>query len=199
MQQHDSTISFYDEHADTFIANTLEVDMKKLYSHFLPLLPKKAHILDAGCGSGRDSRYFLKNGYQLTAVDGSAELVKSASAFIGQPVTHCLFQEIQTDSPFDAIWACASLLHVPSNQLPKVFLHLAKQIKPQGIFYCSFKLGDDDTEREGRYFTNANEARLRKFISKAPLTIEKIWLTDDVRPARKGEQWLNAILRKDNE
>jgi trans-aconitate methyltransferase len=70
------------------------------------------HILDAGCGSGRDSSYFLDKGFDVSAFDASAELAKLASQLIHRPVTVCQFNEYESDKPFDGIWACASLLHV---------------------------------------------------------------------------------------
>jgi hypothetical protein len=64
------------------------------------------------------------------------------------------------------------------------------------VFYCSFKYGSSDTEREGRYFTNADETRLKVFIANTGLSIDKMWVTDDARPNRQTEKWLNAILIK---
>lgn len=191
-----NSISFYNNNADEFVINTISVDMTSLYQKFLPLLPANAHILDAGCGSGRDSKYFIDNGFSVTAMDASKALAKSAAMLIGQPVHECLFQDFQSDIQFDAIWACASLLHVSSAELPDVFNNLASQLKPQGLFYCSFKYGNGDVERGGRYFTNADDTRLNTFISSSPLHIVDSWLTGDLRLGRENERWINVILSK---
>lgn len=191
-----NSVSFYNDNADEFINNTIEVDMTSLYQKFLPQLPSNAHILDAGCGSGRDSRYFIEQGFTVTAIDASHALAQSAAKLIGQPVQECFFQDFQSEQPFDAIWACASLLHVPSTDLPAVFSNFAQQLKPRGLFYCSFKYGHDDVERGGRYFTNADEKRLQTFIADTPLHVVESWLTGDLRPGRENEQWLNLILTK---
>ena len=191
-----NSISFYNDNADEFVINTISVDMTSLYQRFLPLLPANAHILDAGCGSGRDSKHFINNGFSVTAMDASKALAESASALIDQHVHECLFQDFQSEKQFDAIWACASLLHVPSRELPDLFSHLASQLKPKGLFYCSFKYGNDDVERGGRYFTNADEARLDTFISSSSLHVVDSWLTGDLRPGRENERWINVILSK---
>ncbi|PKH07036.1 bifunctional 2-polyprenyl-6-hydroxyphenol methylase/3-demethylubiquinol 3-O-methyltransferase UbiG [Moritella sp. Urea-trap-13] len=198
MVNNTNSISFYNNNADEFIRSTIAVDMISLYQKFLPLLPVNAHILDAGCGSGRDSKHFINNGFSVTAMDASKALAESAAALIGQPVHECLFQDFQIEKQFDAIWACASLLHVPSADLPAVFTHLASQLKPQGVFYCSFKYGNDDVERGGRYFTNANETRLNTFIADTNLTVKDNWLTGDLRPGRESECWINVILQKNS-
>lgn len=191
-----NSISFYNDNADEFVSNTISVDMTSLYQKFLPLLPANAHILDAGCGSGRDSKHFINNGFSVTAMDASKALAESASALIDQHVHECLFQDFQSEKQFDAIWACASLLHVPSRELPDLFSHLASQLKPKGLFYCSFKYGNDDVERGGRYFTNADEVRLNTFIVDSGLTVKENWLTGDLRPGRESEQWINVIMKK---
>ncbi|MDN5332320.1 MAG: hypothetical protein PWP45_1545 [Tepidanaerobacteraceae bacterium] len=43
--------------------------MNEIYEFFLKWLPKGTKILDLGCGSGRDTKYFLENGYEVIAVD----------------------------------------------------------------------------------------------------------------------------------
>ena len=66
----DNTLKYYAKNTEEFIASTLEADMSATQEKFLALLPKGAHILDLGCGSGRDSLFFLQQGFQVTAVDG---------------------------------------------------------------------------------------------------------------------------------
>ena len=156
-------------------------------------------ILDAGCGSGRDTHYFIKQGFKVTAFDSSEALVLKACEFTKTTVTLNTFENFNCETAtclFDAIWACASLLHVPSDQLSASFSNLADNLKVGGIFYCSFKWGVDDIARNGRYFTNMNQERLSSFIQKTKLKIDDVWITDDVRPNRKDEKWLNAILVK---
>jgi len=53
------TINYYDVNAKEFYERTINSDMLELQQKFLSNLPAKAHILDAGCGVGRDTKYFL--------------------------------------------------------------------------------------------------------------------------------------------
>lgn len=169
--------------------------MQPLYQRFLPLLPERAHILDAGCGSGRDARYFIEHGYQVTAFDASVEITELAEREIGQIVQVQRFQDIQYQNQFDGIWACASLLHVPASELSNAFHRLAHALKPEGVIYCSFKYGHGEYEKEGRRFTDMDEAGLRALVDEnETLAIKDIWVTADRRSGREHEQWLNAIL-----
>lgn len=193
------TNDFYNENANSFFNDTVNADLTSIYQQFLPLLTKGAYILDAGCGSGRDAHYFIQQGFNVTAFDASEALVLKAREFTGLEVSINTFENFKCANPdclFDAIWACASLLHVPSDQLPASFSNLSVQLKQGGLFYCSFKLGSDDVTRNGRSFTNADEKRLASFIQNTSLSIDKTWITEDVRPNRQDEKWLNAILIK---
>jgi SAM-dependent methyltransferase len=190
------TIDYYNQHAASFVEGTLSVDMQSLYQHFVPLLPAGAHIVDAGCGSGRDALYFLQHGFVVTAFDGSTELAEIASKVIGQPVQVCRFDQFVAPAQVDAIWACASLLHVPASELPSVMEQLSQQLVSGGVFYCSFKYGRGEVSRGGRSFTNLDEDGLNQLLNHLPLTVVESWQTGDVRPGRESERWLNAVLRK---
>ncbi|TOB16037.1 SAM-dependent methyltransferase, partial [Vibrio parahaemolyticus] len=135
-------MSYYNQHAQEFFDSTVHVEMDSLYREFLPLVQKGGNILDAGCGSGRDSKVFKELGFQVHAIDASAVLAKLAEELIEQPVQIATFQDFESEKRFDAIWACASLLHVPFDELPHSFLNLSKSLKNNGVFYCSFKYGN---------------------------------------------------------
>lgn len=192
-----NTINYYNQNAENFIANTQNADMHPTQERFLRLLDANTLILDFGCGSGRDTKYFLEKGYQVTATDGAAELCRLASEFTGIKVKEMLFQELDAMNQYDGIWACSSILHLPKKELLPVIQKMCEALKDNGIIYTSFKYGDFEGERNGRYFTDFTEKTFREVVEKVPkLTIEEHWITSDVRPGRGEEKWLNLILRK---
>ena len=170
-----------------------EVFSKDILSH----LPEGALILDFGCGSGRDMRYFLGKGFRVEAADGSEELCRLASVYTGIPVKQMLFQELEETEKYDGIWACASILHLRREELPEVFRKMYRALKPGGILYVSFKYGDFEGERNGRYFTDMTEETAEELLESVPeLKIKERWVTGDVRAGRGAEKWLNMILRR---
>lgn len=192
-----NTINYYNQNAENFIANTQNADMHPTQERFLRLLDANTSILDFGCGSGRDTKYFLEKGYQVTATDGSAELCRLASEFTGIKVKEMLFDELDAMNQYDGIWACSSILHLPKKELLPVIWKMCEALKDNGIIYTSFKYGDFEGERNGRYFTDFTEKTFWEVIEKVPeLTIEEHWITSDVRPGRGEEKWLNLLLRK---
>ncbi|MFI3245820.1 MAG: class I SAM-dependent methyltransferase [Ferrimonas sp.] len=190
------TIQYYNDNAQIFVDGTVNVDMESLYSPFVKLLPDNALILDAGCGSGRDTKAFLSMGFDVEAIDASEEMVRHATAYAGINVKHQAFQDIDAPDSYDAIWACASLLHVPQEQLLTVFSRLEKTLKAGGVWYFSFKYGNEERVKDGRTFTDMNEESISILLSQlSTLAEESVWLTLDARPDR-DEKWLNVIVRK---
>ena len=195
--QMDKTIDYYNLNAKKFIENTLNADMHITQDRFLRVLAENRFILDFGCGSGRDTKYFLSKGYQVEATDGSSELCKLASAFTGIKVKEMLFQDLDASDKYDGIWACSSILHLSKKELLPVIRKMCDALKDNGVIYTSFKYGDFEGERNGRYFTDFTEDTFDKFIKVIQeLMIEEEWITSDVRPGRGEEKWLNLILRK---
>ena len=135
----DYTIDYYNQNAKNFIENTQNVDMHLAQDKFLQLLDSQSSILDFGCGSGRDTKYFLEKGYHVTATDGSAELCKLASAFTGIEVKEMLFQELDDINKYDGIWACSSILHLPKKELFPVLRKMCIALKSAGVIYSSLK------------------------------------------------------------
>ena len=192
-----STLNYYDKHHTRFAADTVNVQFSAIQDKFLHLLPEGALILDFGCGSGRDSLYFLQKGYRVEACDGSAEMVKAAAGYTGLPVKQMLFSELNEAERYDGVFACASILHAPSIALPDILERMKNALKKNGVIYTSFKYGTFEGERDGRYFTDLTEDSFLKLLDETDgLRIEEEWVSTDVRPGRKEQKWLNIILRK---
>jgi len=120
-----------------------------------------------------------------------------SSDLLKQPVLHMTFEDLSFSNEFDGIWTCASLLHVPKDQMPAVLKKLADALKENGILYASFKYGNGEYVNKGRLFTSYDKASFEKLVSRKPnLKVVKMWLTEDVRPDRAGEMWLNVLLKK---
>lgn len=191
------TLSYYNTNTSSFVESTQSVQITEAWSRFTANLPSSSIILDFGCGSGRDTKYFLEHGYQVEAIDGSEELCKVASAYTGITVKKQLFTELSEVQKYDAVWACSSILHASSDELVIIMKKIWTALKDDGLFYTSFKYGTFEGERNGRYFTDMTEESLSVLLTKVTgFNIEEQWITSDVRPGREEEKWLNVILRK---
>ena len=184
---------YYDINSISFFQGTVNADMTSHYKKFLKFVPKKGHILDAGCGSGRDSLMFKSYGYNVTPFDGSLEMCKLASKYLRQEVLHLKFQDLEFNEVFDGIWASASLLHVPSNEIQIVLKKLKKALKKDGILYASFKYGNFEGIRNGRYFIDLTEKTANELFISANFKLIKTWITNDVRKEHENEKWINIL------
>ena len=193
-----NTIEYYNQYVKQFVSATVDVDFKEMQDEFINKLPGK-NVLDFGCGSGRDTKYFLNAGLTVAAIDGSVEMCKAASEYTGIQVRRMLFEELNEKDCYDGIWACSSILHLPKEILKRVFFKMTDALRLNGIIYTSFKYGNLEGERNGRYFTNFTIETFSNFIKEVPeIYIEEKWISTDVRPGRNEEKWLNLILRRKN-
>ena len=191
------SVNYYNEHGRDFFEGTVNVDMHFLYDIFESYVPAGGNVLDAGCGSGRDVRYFLEKGYNVEGIDASIKMSILASRYTGKLIKCLSFHEIAWKDHFDGIWACASLLHLDDKSSKIAFSKLIDSLKDDGILFASFKYGNRSETREGRFFRYHNEESLREIISKFDnIKLLDFIITDDVREEKKGNKWINLIVKK---
>lgn len=187
------TIEYYNKNAADYIMRTSAAEMHKVYSKFLKYLPKSASILDLGCGSGRDSKYFLSKGFSVTAVDGSEEIAKLASKETGIEVQCIRFDQLNYKNCFDAVWANASLLHVEKSKMHGILEKISKALKNNGILYSSFKYGTTEREEDGKHYSDYTEKDIEDIIKNTEFKCMEYWISNDT--LKRDNSWLNIILK----
>lgn len=185
------TIDFYDTDPEGYSDKTFGADMSDSRNRFIGYLPHGSRILDLGCGSGRDSKAFASMGFSVTPVDGSEGMCRVAEKNTGLKVRRLLFEDLDYERCFEGVWACSSLLHVPSNELPKILDRISHALVPGGILYMTFKKGTFEGIREGRYYTDMTRESLTKFAVMCGLNVLESWESE--QPDGKTE-WVNAIV-----
>lgn len=188
------TIRYYNNNAQAFIDGTSTADMKYLLDKFADRLTTGASILDLGCGSGRDSVWFINQGFDVTAIDASSEMIRHCKSLIGDRAILADLEEFETTEKYDGIWACASLLHIPRERLAAAITKYSAMLKPGGCFFMSFKNREQDYKKDGRIFTCFTPPSLEQYLNDLNLFNKiDIYETEDVRPDRPGERWVSAI------
>ena len=191
------TINFYEKNAEAYAALTVKADMSRAYEKFLAYLPHGAKVLDAGCGSGRDSLFFMRQGYRVTMLDASAAMCRCAEKLTGQKALHKTFAEIIFEKQFDGIWANASLLHVPEQELEKVLKILHRALKDDGVLYASWKYGEAERRDGERFYCDMTEEKLKKLLRRTGCFVcKEVWVSEDVLPLHREQRWLNVVLGK---
>jgi 2-polyprenyl-3-methyl-5-hydroxy-6-metoxy-1,4-benzoquinol methylase len=193
-----TTINYYDTHAKEYCDLTRHIDLADAYDRFLVALPPDAHILDAGCGSGRDTKIFLERGYKVTAIDASLELARLAAGYTNLPSEVLRFQDMTFRGMFDGIWACASLLHISKNEMRDVVSRCVQALKPEGILYVSLKEGEGERiADDGRFFSDYTRASFEGLLQNFPILSEiAFWQSEEIRHDNSRQSWLSFLLKK---
>ena len=187
---------YYNKNAQNFIEDTFDADMKEQYHMFEKYLEStNLKVLDLGFGSGRDSLYFQNKGYDVYSLDPVLNFCEHGKQIGLKRIYQQSVEEMKFVEEFDGIWACASLLHIPSSELVQVFNKCYIALKENGIMYCSFKYGEFEGERNGRFYTDLNEEKLNELINNTRFKILELSITNDVRVERT-DKWINIILEK---
>lgn len=174
-------------------------NLSENYERFFSRLSKGAYILDFGCGSGRDSKYFLDNGYKVKAIDGSKEMCKLASKYINQEVTCMKFEELSDTSTYDGIWACSSILHVEKEKLDSVLEKMINAIKVDGVIYASFKIGNGYEIKEGKYYNYLTKDEMELLLrDKNAKIVDYFETLPSTKREAKGTVWGNFIIKKEH-
>lgn len=192
------TVQYYNDNAQAFYDRTIDLDVFNSYRKFLEKLPEKAHILDAGCGVGRDIKYFLSQDHQVTAFDASSKMVELSTLETGLKVKQATFQDLEEENIFDGVWAEVSLIHVPYSETRDIYKKIHRSLKPGGIFYASYKYGADYMLRGERDFYNMNEENIKPYL-KDLFDVIDMWKQQDNRSKIDPSPdffMLNFIARK---
>jgi SAM-dependent methyltransferase len=192
----EETLQFYRSNAQSY-ADWAKAPSTRLQA-FLALLPSGGSILELGCGAGNHSAVMLEAGFQVHATDGSPEMAEIASRRLGHPVEAMLFHELNELEAYDGVWASACLLHVPREELAGILCRIRRALKPSGVLYTSFKMGErDGRDHLGRYYNYPSPEWLRATYAKAG---EWSWLTSDTSVIQSFDEtpanMLHLVVRK---
>jgi hypothetical protein len=188
-------MDYYDKYQEEYIEATLSLDMTQQYQSFLKHLDKGSKILDIGFGSGRDMIYFSSLGYEVSGIDTCNAFVCRMKE-LGYSVKLQNVQSLEERDCYDALWACASLLHVSSEELTEVFMRCHSILKRNGLMYCSFKYGDFEGVKDQRHYLYLTEKTILNYLPASLFKVLEIYITSGQKKGQESTKWLNVILKK---
>lgn len=171
-----------------------------LLTDLLRLVPRKAYLLDLGCGAGQDARAIRRAGFRVVGLDLNRSFLHHARR---RSPRLTLVQADVRNLPyaagaFDGLWAAASLIHLPKISVHASFRHLAELTKPGGLFAATLIHGQHSgTLRSGwipdRFISRWRKQELATALGRAGWEIIELKIVADQE--RKG-RWLNLLARR---
>jgi SAM-dependent methyltransferase len=192
-----ATLRFYSDEAPAYTASA-KGGISRHLEGFLDLLRPGARILELGCGGGLDAEFMVKREFDVHPTDGTPEIATKAEERLGIPVRIMRFDEIEERDAYDAVYASASLLHVPIDHLPSVLASIHAALIPGGLHFASYKGGGQaGRDRFGRYFNYLSYAQaLQVYQAAAPWA--DVAVSETTGGGYDGIQgpWLTVVARK---
>lgn len=192
------TIEYYNNNANDYFDSTSQVSLEELYNKFLSYIPIGGSIMDLGCGSGRDVKWFRDHGYDAYGLDASEKLVSIACRKLQIPIELGIIEEWVAEEPVDGIWCCASIMHLDEEAVEQFFSNLKYNLKSKGVLFMSVKSGiETGIDRYGRYLRDFEESDIHELLARhQELELKGLWYTED-KLERDSFKWLNILVKKD--
>ena len=188
-----NNIKYYKEHYLEYYKSTVSLHLQQL-DEFMQMMEPGGKVIDLGCGSGRDSKELLNNGFEVEMVDGSYRLADLASKYTNHDVICATFQNYTPTGKFQGLWSCSSLLHLDDTEIISLMNRLIDYLEPKSPIYTSFKYGEGIRKENGRHFNYKTEKSMDSLISKIPgLRVVKHYTSEDLRD-NKHNEWLSTFL-----
>lgn len=192
-----TTLAFYATEAPVYAAHGTGGTSRYLEG-FLDRLTPGCRILELGCGGGKDAALMIKRGFDVEPTDGVPEIAAQAEALLGRPVRVMRFDELDAVEAYDAVWASATLLHVPRNGLTAVLARIWRALKPGGWHQATYKGGGNEgRDRFDRYYNYLSRTELEAHYQAAG-----DWAAMDIEEGVGGGYdgvqgpWLSIMVRK---
>lgn len=199
-------VKVYDKIAKRYTRSFFEdFSDKKFIDQFLELLPKKAKILDVGCGPGNFTKYFLAKGYSTEGIDLSKEMIKIAK----QKVPKAIFKIMDLRKlrypakSFDGLFVAYSLIHIPEGDIISTLKGFNKTLKSNGLLFLAVQKGKGERfvaeplkKGEKIFIRFFSEKELNRNLQKANFLVVKTALRKTNVKEELGTQKLFVIARK---
>lgn len=193
-----STLSYYSSNFKEYYENTINANLTNQLKIFKSML-NGVDILDAGCGSGRDTLEFRNNGFNAVGFDCCKEMIDYLTVELKHSTdifSVSSFDDFKSNIKFDGIICNASLLHLPKKDFKQNLINLLKNLKNDGIIFITLKEGSGESfDNLNRYFSYYTIPEVIEIFHDLGLTTLYTKKTEDIL-GRKDCNWLNFIFLK---
>ncbi len=193
----DETIAAYNKQVEAYADLVSDTPPDPLLVAFSEQVEAGGHVLDLGCGPGKEAAELRSRGFSVDAVDASPEMVRLANR------SHCIdarqasFDDIEQADAYDGIWANFSLLHAPAEDFPRHLGALYRALKPGGCFHIAMKLGTGAArDKLGRHYSYYSQSELSSLLTRTGFRVDDTSTGEILGLAGDVEPWIALRARK---
>ena len=192
-------VKAYDKIASLYSKYKYERLMQYQLNNFISKLPGKK-ILDAGCGIGRDTEYFLEENYNPIGIDISQGMLDEAKKLVPKAVFKKMdFKKTSfKEKEFDGIWCMASLADIPRDEVNEALKEFNRLLKNKGILFIATKHGQGEEIIKKRKYNDMPRAyvyygkiELEDLLKKQGFQIQHSIISED-----QDKEWLEIFAKK---
>ena len=207
LHMNNSTLKYYQQNAKALATRYEAADVAQMQTMLTACFAEYSTLLEIGCGSGRDAAFMLSHGYEVTAVDGSREMIESAMKHHPELADRLLEVRLPaglnsafTPDSYDGIFSIATLMHLPEDDIWATLTAIATMLRPNGRFFFSVSIARDDVDefgfdKKGRRFTPLTQEHWLQLCQHCGLR-EVMTKTSGDGLGRKGIVWLTCIVER---
>lgn len=185
-QMDKKTIDFYNHEAEKIARRHESLTPHRIYDLAKKYFHSERHVLDVGCGMGRDTFWLSQNGFPAIGVDASEGMINEArKRFPDLKFIIASLPEMYVGARFDNILCSAVLMHIPSTSLEESLYSLVETLSLNGRMVLSFRSRNNDEDE-----------RLFEDYELAHVTMELEKFRGKVIFKEKDGIWKNLVFEK---
>lgn len=199
-----NSLNYYEENANSLISRYESADVSEVQQLLLQTFEKNSKLLEIGCGSGRDASFMTKNYFDVTAIDGSKNMIEEAKKIhpeLSEKLFHkTLPNDLEFNQTFDGIYSIATLMHLSENDLKNTLSKIYNLLNENGKFLMSVSLFRDDIDEngfddKGRFFLVLSFENWKNFLENVGFKILNTKTNSDSL-GRGGIEWLTLVAQR---
>ncbi len=194
------TIDYYNKNSKAIIEQYNTVELFKLHSDLLYFFKECNTLLEIGSGSGRDMNVLLKNGFDVTGIEGSKGMISEAMNTFQKLKGRILLAELPSQMPvfdyrFDGLYSIATLMHFEYEELNVLLRNINLLINSSSpVFFSISDRRNDLAFLDDRFYNELTKEEWKNVFMLNGFEVLKIETNNDFmgRPIK----WFSFFLRK---
>lgn len=150
------TLIYYNKNSQNLCEKYDLIDLSKIHNDILDFFKGYNTLLEIGSGSGRDMNFMINNGFDVTGIDGSIEMIREAQTHHPILKNKIVLSELPYNLPsfdkkFDGLFSIATFMHFNMEELNVLLQKLIKLLNIDSPVFITVS-GSRGSKNANRFF-----------------------------------------------